>query len=60
VDATIYWGDGTYSRVNTPGIHTHEYLEEGVYTVSVTGRVTVFRNRSNYWLPPEGSKALRT
>jgi surface protein len=53
VDATIYWGDGTYSRVNTPGIHTHQYLEEGVYTVSVTGRVTIFRNRSNYWLPPE-------
>jgi surface protein len=53
VDATIYWGDGTFSRVNTPGIHTHEYVEEGVYTVSVTGRVTVFRNRSNYWLPPE-------
>jgi surface protein len=53
VDATIYWGDGTFSRVDRPGIHTHEYLEEGVYTVSITGKVTTFRNRGDYWLPPD-------
>jgi surface protein len=42
VDATIYWGDGTYSRVNTPGPHTHDYGKDGVYTVSVTGSVTAY------------------
>jgi surface protein len=42
VDATIYWGDGTYSRVNTVGPHTHDFGKDGVYTVSVTGRVTAY------------------
>jgi surface protein len=44
VDANIYWGDGTVSAVNTPGPHTHDYGEDGVYTVSVTGSVTAFHN----------------
>jgi surface protein len=44
VDATIYWGDGTLSRVTTPGPHGHDYGKEGAYTVSVTGSVTVFQN----------------
>jgi surface protein len=42
VDATIYWGNGTYSRVNTPGPHTYDFGKEGVYTVSVTGSVTAY------------------
>jgi surface protein len=42
VDATIYWGDGTYSRVTTVGPHTHDYGKNGVYTVSVTGSVTAY------------------
>jgi surface protein len=43
VDATIYWGDGTYSRVNTPGPHTHDFGKDGVYTVSVTGSVSAYQ-----------------
>jgi surface protein len=42
VDATIYWGDGTFSRVDAAGPRTHDYGKEGVYTVSVTGRVTAY------------------
>jgi surface protein len=42
VDATIYWGDGTFSRVSTPGPHTHGYGKDGLYTVSVTGSVTAY------------------
>jgi surface protein len=42
VDATIYWGDGTFTRVDARGPHTHEYGKEGVYTVSVTGNVTAY------------------
>ena len=51
VDATIYWGDGTYSRVNTPGFHTYAYAREGVYTVSVTGKATALQNL-NFALDP--------
>jgi surface protein len=42
VGATIYWGDGTFTRVNMPGPHTHAFGTEGVYTVSVTGRATAY------------------
>jgi surface protein len=42
VDATIYWGDGTFTRLSVPGPYTHEYMREGVYTVSVTGSVTAY------------------
>jgi surface protein len=44
VDATIYWGDGTYSRVTTPGPHRYDYWKDGVYTVAVTGSATAFHN----------------
>ncbi len=37
VDATIDWGDGIIVDVNTPGPHEHDYGEDGIYTVSVTG-----------------------
>jgi surface protein len=56
VDATIYWGDGSYSRVNTPGFHTYSYLSEGVYTVSVTGKATALHNLNfalNPWMIDE-------
>lgn len=36
VDITINWGDGTITYVNTPGPHTHDYVTDGIYTVSVT------------------------
>jgi surface protein len=42
VDATIYWGDGTFTRLSVPGPYTHEFVKEGVYTVSVTGSVTAY------------------
>jgi surface protein len=42
VDATIDWGDGTVSNVNTPGPHSHQYSIDGIYTVSVFGSVTQY------------------
>jgi len=33
VDATIDWGDGTITSVNTPGPHVHDYGSDGIYTV---------------------------
>jgi surface protein len=41
VDAVIDWGDGTVRRVTTPGPR-HTYSVNGIYTVSVTGRVTAY------------------
>ena len=42
VDATIDWGDGTVTSVNTPGPHSHQYAIDGIYTVSVTGSATQY------------------
>ena len=47
VDATIDWGDGTITEVTTPGPHTHDYGEDGIYTVSVSGRVTAYNSTNN-------------
>ncbi len=47
VDATIDWGDGTITDVNTPGPHVHDYGGDGFYTVSVTGSVTAYNSRGN-------------
>ena len=47
VDATIDWGDGTTESVNIPGPHTHDYEEDGIYTVSVTGSVTAYNSFFN-------------
>ncbi|UCG50175.1 MAG: BspA family leucine-rich repeat surface protein [Phycisphaerales bacterium] len=44
VDATIYWGDGAVTDVNKPGPHVHDYGVDGIYTVSVTGRVTAYNS----------------
>jgi surface protein len=39
----IDWGDGNIQNVgNTPTVVTHEYDNEGVYTVSVSGNATGF------------------
>jgi surface protein len=45
VDATIDWGDGTVTSVNTPGPHVHDYGIDGIYTVSVTGSVSGYNGR---------------
>ncbi len=42
VDATIYWGDGTFTYANRSAPHVHEYGTDGVYTVSVTGSITAY------------------
>jgi surface protein len=47
VDATIDWGDGTITEVTAPGPHTHDYGEDGIYTVSVTGSVTAYNSTNN-------------
>lgn len=47
VDATIDWGDGTIQNVDDEGAHVHDYGEDGVYTVSVTGTVTAYNSRFN-------------
>ena len=45
VNAVIDWGDGTVTAVTTPGPHTHDYGSDGVYIVSVTGRVTSYKSQ---------------
>jgi len=57
VDATIYWGDGSFTEVNTPGPHTYDYGSDGVYTVSVAGRVTAYNSDANS-LPGETQKLI--
>jgi surface protein len=47
VNATIDWGDGTITEVNTPGPHVHDYGVDGTYTVSVTGSVTAYNSWDN-------------
>jgi surface protein len=54
VDATIFWGDGSFTRVNTPGPHTHAFGKEGLYTVSVTGSVTAYAG----WRIPDREKLV--
>ena len=44
VDATIEWGDGTIEDVNTPGPFVHDYGQDGIYTVYVTGTVTGYNS----------------
>jgi surface protein len=47
VDATIDWGDGNITDVNTPGPHTHDYGTDGIYTVSVTGSAGAYNRCYN-------------
>jgi len=56
VNATIDWGDGNISTVTSSGPHTHTYVQDGVYTVSVTGGATVYN--SELYSSTEESKKL--
>ncbi len=47
VDATIDWGDSNVETVTTPGPHVHDYGDDGIYTVSVTGSVTAYNSYNN-------------
>ena len=47
VNATIDWGDGTITDVNTPGPHVHDYGVARTYTVSVTGSLTAYNSLDN-------------
>jgi surface protein len=47
VNADIDWGDGTITTVTRVGPHTHAYRTDGIYTVSVTGRVTAYNSRDH-------------
>ncbi|MBW8015598.1 MAG: BspA family leucine-rich repeat surface protein [Planctomycetes bacterium] len=47
VDAEIVWGDGTITDVNSPGPHTHDYVIEGTYTVTVTGSAEAYDSIGN-------------
>ena len=58
VDATIDWGDGTITDVNTPGPHVHDYGVDGRYTVSVSGSVTAYNSFDNGGAVSEREKLI--
>ena len=58
VNATINWGDGTITYVNTPGPHVHDYGDDGTYTVSVTGSVTAYNSYDNGGVTSEREKLV--
>jgi surface protein len=58
VNATIDWGDGTVSSVTEPGPHVKDYLQDGVYTVAVTGSVTAYNSRDHGGGASERSKLI--
>ncbi len=58
VDATIDWGDGTITDVNTPGPHTNDYGTDGTYTVSVTGSATAYNSYDNGGTSSERAKLV--
>ena len=58
VDATIDWGDGTDTYVNTPGPHVHDYGADGIYTVSVTGSVTAYNSMDHGGTNSERNKLV--
>ena len=58
VDATIDWGDGSTTVVNTPGPHVHDYISDGIYTVSVTGSVTAYNSLDHGGADSERSKLI--
>jgi len=47
VDARINWGDGYIETVTTAGPHVHDYVLDGIYSVSVTGKATAYNSRDN-------------
>ncbi|MHC5183400.1 MAG: BspA family leucine-rich repeat surface protein [Planctomycetota bacterium] len=59
VDAVIFWGDGSDPNyVTTPGPHTHNYGDNGVYTVSVIGTVTAYDSGNNGGADSERDKLI--
>lgn len=42
VDVTVDWGDGTSDSYTTYGNKTHNYILEGIYTVSINGSLDNF------------------
>jgi surface protein len=59
VNATIDWGDSTpVETVTTPGPHVHDYGDEGIYTVSVTGSVTAYNSLDNGGVFSERAKLV--
>ena len=58
VDATIDWGDGTITDINTPGPHTHDYGTGGIYTVSVTGSADAYDSLNNCGATSERDKLV--
>jgi len=50
VNATIYWGDGNFSIVATPGPQTYSYDVGGIYRVAITGSVAAYHSGSS-WHP---------
>ncbi len=58
VDATIYWGDDTFTTVTTPGPVVHDYGVDGIYTVSVTGSVTAYNSFNNGGAVSERAKLI--
>ncbi len=58
VDATIEWGDGNSASVTGSGPHYHTYAANGIYTVSVTGKVTAYNSVDNGGSASERSKLI--
>jgi surface protein len=58
VSAAINWGDGNITKVTTPGPHSHDYTEDGIYSVSVTGSVTAYNSVWNGGPPSEHAKLV--
>jgi hypothetical protein len=58
VNARIDWGDGSVRQVTTPGPHVYDYGVHGVYTVSVTGKVTAYNSLSNGGATSEPAKLV--
>ena len=44
VDVLVDWGDGNTETVTNEGDKTHTYLAHGVYTVKITGSLSIFGN----------------
>jgi len=57
VNATIDWGNGSITQVNTPGPHSHDYGTDGVYTVKISGSATAY-NSDLYSTADETQKLL--
>ncbi len=59
VHAIIDWGDGTLETVRAAGPHIHDYGNDGVYVVSVTGRATAYDSLHHGGEASERAKLIR-